>query len=73
MQVQTVQTKQDLDAFIRLPYHNYKDDPLWVEPLLTEIRGQFNPTTNPLLDHCEYQLFLLKELDNPAPSGRLLY
>jgi len=28
-----VQTKKDLTAFIELPYHLYKNDPVWVPPL----------------------------------------
>jgi len=61
MQIQAVRTKKELDTFIHLPYRIYKDDPVWVAPLRSEARGQFNPKSNPLLDHCEYELFLLME------------
>ncbi len=69
MQMQTVRSKKDLKEFIYLPYSIYKDDPMWVEPLRMETRGQFDPKTNPLLDHCEYQLFLL--MDGDQPVGRI--
>ncbi|MBI4731412.1 MAG: hypothetical protein HY781_04670, partial [Chloroflexi bacterium] len=36
-------------------------DPVWVPPLRDEQRGQFDPKRNPLLDHCEWQLFLLED------------
>lgn len=59
--IRPVQTKKDLNAFIELPYRLYKDDPVWVPPLRDEQRGQFDVKRNPLLDHCEWQLFLLEE------------
>lgn len=59
MKIQTVETKNDLKRFIYYPYHFYKDDPNWIPPLRIEMREQFHPQTNPLLDHCDYCLFLL--------------
>jgi GNAT superfamily N-acetyltransferase len=60
MHIHPVQTKRDLTNFINLPYQLYKNDPLWVPPLRDEQRSQFDPLRNPLLDHCEWQLFLLE-------------
>jgi len=61
MQVYPVKTKKDLASFINLPYQLYKNDPVWVPPLYDEQRGQFDPRRNPLLDHCEWQLFMLED------------
>lgn len=61
MHIRPVATKKDLTAFIDLPYRLYRDDPIWVPPLRSEQRGQFDPRHNPLLDHCEWQLFLLEQ------------
>jgi hypothetical protein len=61
MHIQPVTTSKELTAFIDLPYRLYKKDPVWVPPLRDEQRGQFDPNRNPLLDHCERKLFLLKE------------
>lgn len=61
MRIHPVQDKKDLAAFINLPYQLYKNDPIWVPPLRDEQRGQFDPQRNPLLDHCERQLFLLED------------
>jgi GNAT superfamily N-acetyltransferase len=60
MRIQPVKTKKELNAFLDLPYRLYKNDPVWVPPLRDEQHGQFNPKRNPLLDHCEWQLFLLE-------------
>jgi GNAT superfamily N-acetyltransferase len=69
MSIRLVETKADLNSFIRFPYGFYRDDPVWVPPLRSEQRGQFDPRRNPLLDHCEYALFLLE--DNRSVVGRI--
>ncbi len=61
MHIETVETKRDLRQFIKLPYTLYKDDPVWVAPLRSEQKAQFDPKKNPMLDHCDVQLFLLKD------------
>ena len=69
MNITAVQTKHDLNKFIELPYQVYSDDPNWVPPLRSEVRGQFDAKRNPLLDHCEYSMFLL--WDNEQVIGRI--
>jgi hypothetical protein len=54
MQLQTVHSKKDLQAFISLPQQIYRNDPCWVEPLLGEIHGQFY--YKPLPDPCQPKL-----------------
>jgi hypothetical protein len=49
---------KDLEAFIRLPWRLYANDPAWVPPLLMERRDFFNVTKNPFFEHAEVQLFL---------------
>lgn len=66
MNIWPVESKRDLRAFIRFPYHLYAGDEVWVPPLRSEIRKQFDPKSNPFLDHCKWQLFLLKD------KGRVL-
>jgi GNAT superfamily N-acetyltransferase len=69
MHIFPVQTRKDLTTFINLPYQLYKHDPVWVPPLLDEQIGQFDPKRNPLLDHCEWELFLLEH--NGKIIGRI--
>jgi GNAT superfamily N-acetyltransferase len=61
MNIRPIQTKADLRTFLDLPYRLYRSDPVWVPPLHSEQRGQFDPHHNPLLEHCEWQHFLLEE------------
>jgi GNAT superfamily N-acetyltransferase len=69
MRIKPVSTKRDLQAFIDLPYSLYRNDPVWVPPLKDEQAGQFDVLRNPLLEHCEWQLFLLEE--GGRPVGRI--
>jgi GNAT superfamily N-acetyltransferase len=69
MNITQVNSKRDLNLFIDLPYRLYRHDLTWVPPLRDEQRGQFDHLRNPLLDHCEYALFLLYQ-DRKA-IGRL--
>lgn len=69
MKIFEVQSASDLKAFIDLPYRIYRDDPVWVPPLRIELRAQFDPARNPLLDHCEYALFTLE--DKGEVTGRI--
>ncbi|MFO7888950.1 MAG: hypothetical protein R6V04_01275 [bacterium] len=67
--VQPVQTKKDLKKFIKLPYELYKNDPYWVAPLLYEEKRKYTARFNPMLEHCDYQHFLL--FKNGTPVGRI--
>ena len=54
-----VETPAELKPSSTCPTGSIKNDPVWVPPLRDEQRGQFDQVRNPLLDHCEYALFLL--------------
>jgi ribosomal protein S18 acetylase RimI-like enzyme len=69
MDIRKVESRADLRRFIELPYRLYRNDPVWVPPLRSEQWGQFDPKRNPMLDHCEYDLFLL--LDGEEVVGRV--
>ena len=69
MNIVEVTTPQLLKKFINLPYALYRNDPVWVAPLKSEVLGQFDRKRNPTLDHCEYALFLLEDGNNI--SGRI--
>jgi len=68
MDIQVVSNRRDLREFIHFPYRLYRDDPVWVPPLRSEQKAQFDPDKNPMLNHCETQLFLL--VDGGKVIGR---
>jgi len=61
MQIDIVNTKHELRQFIQFPYQLYQNDPIWVPPLRSEQKAQFDAKKNPMLDHCDTVLFLLKD------------
>ncbi len=61
MKIYPVKSRRAQQDFIKLPYQLYAKDELWAPPLRSEQRKQFDPRTNPFLEHCKWQLFLLKE------------
>lgn len=58
LEILPVTDQKGLQAFINLPYQLYRNDRNWVPPLRSEQRAQFDPVKNPMLQHCEYSLFL---------------
>lgn len=67
--VKPVQTKSDLKQFIMLPYTLYKDDPLWIPPLISQEKDQFDPRKNPAYRYCDTEFFLA--LRGGRPVGRI--
>lgn len=51
--------KQGVKEFIRFPWKIYKDDPLWVPPLIKEQMVMFSPQY-PFFEHGEMELFLAR-------------
>jgi hypothetical protein len=69
MEIVLVKDKNDLKAFIELPYQLYKKDKNWVAPLRSEQWAQFDQLHNPMFEHCTFALFLLK--DGKKVVGRI--
>jgi GNAT superfamily N-acetyltransferase len=61
MHIRPADTPRDIKEFVELPYSFYRDDPMWVPPLRSEQANLFDPHRNPLLQHCDWQLFLLED------------
>ncbi|HVE85729.1 MAG TPA: N-acetyltransferase [Myxococcales bacterium] len=64
--VEEVRTRADREAFIQLQYQLYRDDPLWVPPLVMERRDFLDPAKNPFFEFAHVQLF------NARRGGRLV-
>ena len=69
MEITRVSTAKGLKTFINLTYQVYKNDPVWVPPLPSDLAGQFDHVKNPFLDHCVYALFILWK--GGRPVGRI--
>ena len=53
LQIVKVETRKDLNDFIRLLWPLYKDDPAWVPPLILDRRMQLAPN-NPYFEHASF-------------------
>ncbi len=56
--VRGVASRSDRDRFIRLPWRIYADDPVWVPPLIHDVRNALDPARHPFHRHAEVELFL---------------
>jgi GNAT superfamily N-acetyltransferase len=69
VEVRPVQGRGDRDAFLRLPWRIYEDDPAWVPPLLHDVRTLLDPDKHPFHRHADVQCFLAWRGGNPV--GRI--
>ena len=60
MQIEPVQTRQDLEDFIRFPFELYREDPNWVPPLLSQRRHLLQAKHNPFFEHSDVVLWLAR-------------
>lgn len=67
--IKAVETPGDREAFIRVPWAIYRDDPAWVPPLLMERRDHLNPKKNPFFQNAEARFWLA--LRDGRPVGRI--
>jgi len=69
MKIYPVNNSRELNQFIRLPYQLFKKEGNWIPPLRLDQKNIFNPNKNSMLQHCDYQLFILRE--NNRVIGRI--
>ena len=69
VEIVPVVTADEREAFIRLPWTLYAEDPAWVPPLLRERRRHLDPAVNPSLRTIEAQLWLARQRGRPV--GRI--
>jgi len=59
--VTPVSSKEDMEAFLKLPFALYGDDPAWVPPVLPHLRAFLDPKRGPFFEVGEAQYFLARE------------
>jgi GNAT superfamily N-acetyltransferase len=58
VEIREVETRRDLDRFVRMPGFIYTNDPCWVPPLLIEAKEFLNPKKHPFYQHGAATKFL---------------
>jgi len=56
--VAPVTDKKRLEEFLGLPFMIYRGDPLWVPPVVGEVRRTLDPGRNPYFDNASLRLFV---------------
>jgi len=60
LHIKRVESRKDLEAFIRMPWSVYRDDPHWIPPLMLEQRMRLSPK-NPYFKHADSRLWIALE------------
>lgn len=68
--ISVVSGKQDLDAFLQLPYRIYRDDPNQVFPLIDELKTFFDRKKNPFFNHAVAEQWIARD-ESGTVVGRI--
>lgn len=68
IEIREVAGKKALNAFIRVPWRIYKDDPVWVPPLLVERKEAFS-SKHPFFKHARWKAWIAYR--HGEPVGRI--
>lgn len=60
IEILPVTDKAGKDAFIKVPFALYRDDPLWVPPLLIERHEHLDEKKNPYFEHAETAMWIAR-------------
>ncbi|MDR0207172.1 MAG: hypothetical protein LBI45_07965 [Bacteroidales bacterium] len=55
--IKEVSTKKEFNIFFDFPYQLFKNDKMWIPPMLAEEKATFNPEINPAFEHCTAKMF----------------
>jgi len=69
LRIEPVEDRAGLEAFLRVPWSIYADDPQWVPPLLAERRQHLSPKHNPWFEHAEARFWIARRGDRAV--GRI--
>jgi len=58
-----------MKAFVKFPWHIYKNDPAWVPPLIGEMLKLLSPKKNPFWEHADAAFFMA--FKGKQPVGRI--
>jgi GNAT superfamily N-acetyltransferase len=69
VEIRPVGSQRELDAFIKLPWRLYRNEPNWVAPLLMDLKKRLDQNKNPFFKHATAQFFLAYR--DGRPAGRI--
>jgi GNAT superfamily N-acetyltransferase len=69
LEVRPVRSRRELMRFVKLPWRLYRNEPLWVPPLVSERKRHLDRDRNPFFEHAEAEYFLAWR--DGEPVGRV--
>ncbi|MFQ5632762.1 MAG: GNAT family N-acetyltransferase, partial [bacterium] len=69
IEIKTVESRSDLNKFIKLSWKIYSGDKNWVPPLIMDMKKLLNREKNPFFQHSEAEYFLA--FKNGELAGRI--
>ena len=69
VEIRPVASRREMNAFVRLPYRLYRNEPTWVPPLLADVRKRLDRAKHPFFEHAEAEYFLAWR--DGSPVGRI--
>ena len=69
LEIVKVESRRDKNAFLKLPWIVYRDDPYWIPPLRLNQKELVGYKKHPFHDHADVQTFLAKR--DGKPVGRI--
>ena len=66
IQVLPVLTRRERRLFLIFPWRIFKNDPLWVPPLLPDLAARIDPAHGAIFQHGEAQCFIAWREGQPA-------
>ena len=70
IEIVPVSDKRKMREFINFPFKLYRNDEMWIPPLIYQERSQFNPEKNPAFDYCDACFFLARDEGSTVEIGR---
>jgi GNAT superfamily N-acetyltransferase len=70
IEISIVGSRRDRDDFIKFPWRIYRNDPVWVPPLIVERRTFLDRKRHPFYQHGDAELFLARQ--NREIVGRIM-
>ena len=61
MSIVPVESRRQLDTFVRLPWRLYAGDQTWIPPLVSNEKMMLDPRRNPFYEHAEARHFLAEK------------
>jgi GNAT superfamily N-acetyltransferase len=58
VEIRPVRSRRELNAFVKLPFRLYRDEPHWVPPLIYDRKRFLGRSKNPFFEHGEAEYFL---------------